>query len=94
MTISSSARRQEASEAIGEVDDLVTAGTLGSGQGKALTSKLESALAAPEKGNTTAACNKVDAFVNQVEGLVTAGKLTSAEGDSLIDALGDLEECA
>jgi probable HAF family extracellular repeat protein len=79
--------------AIEDVEDLVTAGTLKSGQGNALTSKLEAALAALEKGNTTAACNKVDAFVNQVEGLVTAGKLSSTEGDSLIDAVSDLGEC-
>ena len=37
-----------------------------------------------EKGNTTAAANQLNAFINQVEAFVAAGILTAEEGDALI----------
>jgi len=37
-------------------------------------------------GNTTAACNELQAFVNQVQAYVNSGRLTTAEGLSLITA--------
>jgi probable HAF family extracellular repeat protein len=77
-----------------DIDDLVTAGTLTSGQGNALSTKLESAIAALDKGNTKAACNKLGAFVNQVEALVTAGTLTSTEGEALLAWVDEVDECA
>jgi hypothetical protein len=49
---------------IGDVQDLVAAGDLKKGQGKALTSILQNALASVERGNTDAACGQLGAFEN------------------------------
>ena len=69
----------------GMIEDLIEAGTLNSGQGNALTSKLENAVASLEKGKTNAAINKLQAFVNQVETQINAGLLTAEEGGLLIE---------
>ena len=73
-----------------DIDELIAGGTLTGGQGNSLKKKLEAALDKLNSGNTTAAENKVNAFINQVNGLVNSGVLTTAEGGALIDAANSL----
>ena len=49
---------------IADVQALVAAGVLKKGNGKALTSLLENALASVERGNTNSACGQLGAFQN------------------------------
>ena len=70
---------------------LVATGTLNSGQGNALNAKLDAALEMLQQVQTTAAANRVQAFVNQVEDLVSAGTPTAEQAQDLIaDAEGVL----
>jgi hypothetical protein len=71
---------------LSRVADLVGQGVLGDGPGNRLSSKLQAALQQLERGNTHAAANQVNAFINQVEALVRAGKLSPQHGQPLIDA--------
>jgi hypothetical protein len=75
---------------IDDVEELVNTGVLNSGQGNSLISKLQAAIAALNQGNTTAACNELQAFINQVNALISAGVLTPAQGQPLIGAANDL----
>ena len=70
------------------VADLVAATILNSGNGNALTSKLDNALKSLDKGKDIAAVNQLLAFINQVQALMNGNKpkLTAAEGQPLIDA--------
>jgi predicted extracellular nuclease len=83
---------QEVNELIDAVQALVDDGTLNGGQGNALTKKLENVLAKLAKGNTNAAANQLDAFINQVEDYVNGGILTAEQGDALIEAATALVE--
>jgi len=69
-----------------DVQDLVTAGTLSSGQGSSLISKLDGAEAKLAQGGTQSSINKLQAFINNVQALINGGTLTVAEGQLLIDA--------
>jgi hypothetical protein len=70
----------------GQVGALVTAGALNQGQGNSLLAKLNAVTAKINQGNTTAAINLLQAFINHCQSLVDSGVLTAAEGESLIDA--------
>lgn len=72
------------------VEGLVESGVLNDGQGNALISKLEAALSSLENGNTNAACNQLQAFVNQVGAFVTSGVLPPQEGEELDDAAAEI----
>jgi len=67
------------------VDDLVTAQVLNKGQGQTLLTKLDGALQNLERGNSTAAANQLQAFVNQVKAFHKTAKLTAAQAQPLID---------
>ncbi len=69
----------------GEVNALITQGVLNKGQGNALTTKLDGALAKLERGNTKAAANQLHAFVNQVNAFRKSKKLSSDQAKSLVD---------
>lgn len=73
-----------------DVDDLVFQGVLNEGQGNALESKLLSALSALVKGNTNAAINKLQAFINQVDAYEQANILTAVEAAALRQAAEDV----
>ena len=73
-----------------DVQALVSSGSLNSGQGDSLISKLQSAIQALDRGNPTAAVNKLVAFVNEVNALIRGGVLTSEEGLPLIDTAKDV----
>jgi len=68
------------------VRNLMSAGTLSSGNGNALIVKLEAALAEIAAGNVVEAISKLLSFISQVAAFVQTGKLTAAQGQSLTDA--------
>ncbi len=77
---------QGATEILGdEVEDLISRGELNQGQGNALTAKLSSIIAKLDQGNTNAAINQLQAFINQVNDLIATGVLSPEEGQPLID---------
>lgn len=75
---------------IEDVLDLVDAGVLNAGQGNALISKLENAIAKIEDGQTNAAVNQLQAFINQVMSLEEEGILTTGQAAALIAAAEDV----
>jgi probable HAF family extracellular repeat protein len=77
---------QSIADAIEAVAALVSDGTLGGGEGNALTSKLEVAQTQLDKGNTSGCTNLLRAFINQVEAMVNSGRLTAEEAQPLIDS--------
>ena len=68
------------------ITNLVTTGVLAPGNGNALSAKLQAAIGHLDRGNTTAATNQLNAFINQVTALVRAGRLPAGDGQGLIDA--------
>ena len=70
---------------INVIEDLVEEGDLNSGQGTALTAKLESAILLLNKGKLIPARNLLQAFINQVNSLIATGALSQEEGDPLIN---------
>ena len=49
----------------------------------ALVATLEAAERQLEKGNTTAAANQLQAFLNQVDALVRSGRMSASQADAL-----------
>jgi predicted outer membrane repeat protein len=68
------------------VEYLVDTRVLNEGQGNALIAILEAAEKMFNKGNTIAACNQLQAFINQVNAYIKSGILSEEDGQSLIDA--------
>jgi hypothetical protein len=77
--------------AAGPIDQVraLMPGTLDSGQGNALISKLQEAIRKIDRGNV-AAINQLQAFINQVNSLISDGVLTAAQGQPLIDTANDI----
>jgi len=71
-------------DVIDDVEILINAGILNGGQGNALIVKLQGAIAKVIQGKTTAAINKLNAFINQVNAYTKSGILTETEGQELI----------
>ena len=69
-----------------EVEALLDAGSLNSGEARSLTSKLQNALDVLDRGNPTAAINQLQAFIDEVQAFIEGGVLTAAQGQPLIDA--------
>ena len=67
------------------VEELLETEVLNEGQATALLATLEAAAKQLVNGNSTAAANLLQAFINQVQALVNAGILTPQEGQALID---------
>ncbi len=67
-----------------DVDALEREGTLGSGNARALSAKLDAALAAVAQGGINAARGQMGAFVNQCEAFERSGRLTAAQAQALI----------
>lgn len=79
---------QAATEAIAdEIQDLVTSGALSASNASSITTKLDAAIAALDRGNVTAAGNQLNAAINRVNALVNSGKLTAAQGQEIRAAL-------
>lgn len=71
---------------IDDIEALTNSGILNGGQANSLIVKIDATIASLDRGNTTAACNELQAFINEVDGLVRAGTLTPDEGQALIDS--------
>jgi hypothetical protein len=69
-----------------QVNNLVSSGGLGSGNGNALTVKLDYAQASLNAGNVKEGVNQLNAFINQVNAFKKSGKLTAAQAQLLLDA--------
>lgn len=67
---------------VSDVNDLIAGGSLSSGNGASLTSKLNAALS-QIGGNGPAAVNQLRAFINEVNALVKSGRLSASEGTVL-----------
>jgi hypothetical protein len=76
----------------GDVQALVAQGVLNGGQGNALLAKLRAARQQAERGNTDAASNHIEAFLNQVEDFVADGILSPEQGEALTEAAEGLLE--
>ena len=61
---------------IAAIEGLVADGTLNSGNGNALISKIENTIKSIEKGNTNAVSGQLGSFINSTEALVNNGTLT------------------
>lgn len=72
------------------VENLISAGVLKSGVGNSLSVKLAAAAAAVKRGQTQAAFNHLDAFVNQVNGLAQAGTLSIDQLTELTQRIQEL----
>ena len=69
---------------IDDVEALADGGILSGGQVNRLIVKIDATIASLDRGNTTAACNELQAFIDQVGRFVRAGTLTPDQGQSLI----------
>jgi hypothetical protein len=78
--------QQEIGLTVNQVNAVVTSGALSSGNGNALTTKLNSAVTNLNGGYTTAGVNQLNAFINQVTAFQKNGKLTNDQAQSLISA--------
>ncbi|HBL31354.1 MAG TPA: hypothetical protein DD490_31390, partial [Acidobacteria bacterium] len=76
--------RDQIEQLIDTIQDLVAAGALAANNANPLITKLEGAAAKLDGGQTTAACNTLNAFINQVNASVSGGKLAAAQGQALI----------
>jgi polyhydroxyalkanoate synthesis regulator phasin len=71
---------------LGQVNNLVAAGTLTQNQADGLLDKLHQVQAKLDAGQREAARDQLGAFIHQVEGLVNAGALAPEQAQTLIDA--------
>jgi hypothetical protein len=67
-----------------DITDLVTAGTLNSGQGTGLNAKVNAALSNLQANNNTAAVNELNAFMNQVNAYINNERLNAETGNALL----------
>jgi hypothetical protein len=68
------------------VQSFVTSGVLNKGQGNSLIVKLNAAMKNLNAGNTQAATNELNAFINEINADIKTGKISSAQGNALIDS--------
>jgi hypothetical protein len=79
---------QGQTEAIADdIQALVDSGVLSATNAGSITTKLDAAIAALDRGNVTAAGNQLNSAINRVNALVNSGKLTAAQGQELRNAL-------
>jgi endonuclease G len=65
------------------VDAGVASGAISNGNGNSLTVKLDAAAKSIERGNTVAALNQLDAFLNEVAAMRKSGRLNDATATAL-----------
>ncbi len=75
-----------------KVAELVDDGVLNKGQGNALTTKLDGAMAKLDRNNKKAAANQLKAFVNQVEAFQKSKRLTRTQAQPLLDTARNVIE--
>jgi len=72
------------------IDQLVSDGTLKTGQSKGLWKPLENALRSLDKGKINSACNQLQDFIDKANQKVADGALPQADADIMIDLATDL----
>jgi hypothetical protein len=78
---------EESTDEVGEeIEELVVAGDLNAGQGNALVSSLDAALSSLASGDTAAAIEELNAFINKVEAKIKSNKLDLSVAEDLIDS--------
>ncbi len=74
-------------QAIGQIGNYLQGlGDVSGGQKSSLQAKLNAAADSYQRGDTGAACNQLNAFINEVDADQKAGRLTTAEAGNLTDA--------
>jgi hypothetical protein len=72
--------------ALAKMSSLVSSQSgLNAGQKNSLLAKLNAAADSIQRGNTSAACNQLNAFANEVGADQKAGNMTSVDAGNLID---------
>jgi hypothetical protein len=69
---------------VADVNALVASGALSKGEGKSLIAKLNAAIDQANRGNTTAAANQLNAFINELRALLSSGRLPAVQAEALI----------
>lgn len=67
-----------------DIQNLISNGSLTSGQGNSLITKLHNAAVKIDSHNYTAAINSLNAFINQVNAFINSGKISHDDGTALI----------
>jgi PKD repeat protein len=65
------------------IDQIAAAGGLSSGNANSLRAKINAAIAALGRGDTSAALGQLNAFLNQIDALAGSGSLSAANADAL-----------
>ncbi|HET7464135.1 MAG TPA: PKD domain-containing protein [Longimicrobium sp.] len=74
-----------AQQALGNLQAQVN-GAVSGGTAQSMNAKLRAAGASLDRGNTGAAVNQLNAFINEVQATVQSGRLSQAQGDALVAA--------
>jgi hypothetical protein len=72
------------------VNQLQTAGKLGKGNAKSLTTKLDAALRSIASGSPATAANQLNAMRNEINSLVTEGVLAASDAAPLLELLASI----
>ena len=83
---------QAAAGAIALADALAAAGKISAGNANSLTSKLDGAIKALERGNVSAASGKLGALLNEIEAMVRSGRVTADDISALQSLVTRLRE--
>ena len=83
---------QAAAGAIALVDALAATGKISAGNANSLTSKLDGAIKALERGNMSAASGKLGALLNEIEAMVRSGRVTADDISALHSLVTRLRE--
>jgi len=83
---------QAAAGAIALVDALAATGKISAGNANSLTSKLDGAIKALERGNMSAASGKLGALLNEIEAMVRSGRVTADDISALQSLVTRLRE--
>ena len=82
---------RSASQGIADVIGEIGNTGLSQGNKNSLTAKLQAAQSSLAAGNTTAACNQLDAFSNEVQAKLKSGALTAQEAKALLDSINEVK---
>ena len=82
---------RSASQGIADVIGEIGNTGLSQGNKNSLTAKLQAAQSSLAAGNTTAACNQLDAFSNEVQAKLKSGALTTQEAKALLDSIMEVK---
>ena len=76
------------------VTGLLNGGKISRGNATSLNAKLDAAIAAFGRGNTTAAANQLNALLNEINAMVASGRLSSTDAAPMITLINRIIESA